>query len=628
MEPVGFAASLLALTSTLIQVSRVIRELRRNHGECPAPLAHLASAVSELERLVAYVKDLDEARLKDQGGLDRTLFEDSKVLLQKCMQDLSEIQQKIDAALPLCGKWYSGIKELQLDMDALKGNPSKIQDTEFDTTVQQASASILQMNDAFAVSFRQLVQLTEQSITKISSTALQTVIKDLVQIFDYMKMLIQRGPSDNSVNRYFEGKLQPLNISTFPTGIVLSHRTAVRTRFATLETSVGRLDLLLKLSQSHKAGHVTSENALESKFLAEVSLLPGANLPQKTQIIFQAILQSNQDERFTSVLRGKPQPRPPAGKKWRDSLQIEKPQAQTAMNMAGPYLVGYNAAMVKYLVNCGADVAAFKPVVFAQAPVLSSPVAIQMSLSAGSHHNRLASESATAIAQAGANFSVANARGVTFATLVLAHSSMQTLRAIFDNAEPFVTPQTRSWTHHGHLCRSALLMAWAFTFLTSRGADPCVTDEDGGTPLHMILSSGKCKYWDLVYGSLVTNRQHGELKDILMLLVPAGAYVFAVDHSGESVSGIAVKHGYSVEWKETLEECRYDVLNVLNHVHGQDDAPTKEVQRSSLKFAEYLEVRKSTLLNLEVGDDERPAFVYPRYYETTVPEYLRGQEVG
>ncbi|KIW94484.1 uncharacterized protein Z519_04460 [Cladophialophora bantiana CBS 173.52] len=84
-----------------------------------------------------------------------------------------------------------------------------------------------------------------------------------------------------------------------------------------------------------------------------------------------------------------------------------------------------------------------------------------------------------------------------------------------------------------------------------------------------------------------------------------------------------------MEWKETLEECGYNVLKVLNHVHGQDDVPTKEVQRSSLQFAEYLEERKSRLLNLEVGEDERPAAVYRRYYEATVPNiYLFRRVAG
>ncbi|KIW94485.1 uncharacterized protein Z519_04461 [Cladophialophora bantiana CBS 173.52] len=245
----------------------------------------------------------------------------------------------------------TGIKELQLNMVALKQKTSRIQDTEVDTTARQASASILQMNDAFA---------TEQSVTKISSTARQTIIKDLVQILDYMSVLIQKGSSlpgmrfsgwdSNDLECYFEDKLQPLSFSTFPTGIVPSNQTAVSTIFATLETSVGRLDLLLQLSQSHKVGHVTSENALESKFLAKVSLLPGANLSRRLRSYFGASNYIVSVELFSNR-PGYPSKQsggaihecsawqtaaPP--KKWRDSLQIEKPQAQTAMNTAGPYL--------------------------------------------------------------------------------------------------------------------------------------------------------------------------------------------------------------------------------------------------------------------------------------------------
>ncbi|KAH0842540.1 hypothetical protein FOPE_07696 [Fonsecaea pedrosoi] len=130
-----------------------------------------------------------------------------------------------------------------------------------------------------------------------------------------------------------------------------------------------------------------------------------------------------------------------------------------------------------------------------------------------------------------------------------------------------------------------------------------------------------------MYESLVTKAHDGQLKDVLMLLVTAGADVFAVNRSGESVSDVAIKLGYSAEWKETLQECGYDVSNVLNHSDEHDEVPRQHQQRHLLTFAEYLQVRKSRLLNLEVGEDETPQEVYRRYYRTAVPKHLRIKEM-
>ncbi|KAH0842541.1 hypothetical protein FOPE_07481 [Fonsecaea pedrosoi] len=357
MEAVGFAASLLTLASTLIQVSTVIRDLRRNYGECPQALINLASAVDELERLITYVKSLDETRLKDHGDLDKRLFDDSQALVDKCRQDLSGIQQKLGqlsrpaekrfrprlnkalkrlnhdrdidnwwhqvlhynqlfsglltriamnenrlnsnsrigsledtsmaqfaqvsshlddvqsstALLPsmhmnlqsqrtvadrIAGKQEAGdqriraiqqalsqyvvdsvqhrqtaltalseihskfddlrgnvaqtlrmsredqnilsdicvgIKELQRNVDDLDWKFSRCENAEQNTKSRQASSSILQMNDTFAASFLRLIQLTEQSITNISSITLKATVRDLVQILDYMKTLTQTG---------------------------------------------------------------------------------------------------------------------------------------------------------------------------------------------------------------------------------------------------------------------------------------------------------------------------------------------------------------------------------------------------------------------------------------------------
>ncbi|KIW82883.1 hypothetical protein Z517_02126 [Fonsecaea pedrosoi CBS 271.37] len=145
-------------------------------------------------------------------------------------------------------------------------------------------------------------------------------------------------------------------------------------------------------------------------------------------------------------------------------------------------------------------------------------------------------------------------------------------------------------------------------FLGAGGADPYFRNGRGESYLRQILVA-RAKYSGTMYESLVTKAHDGQLKDVLMLLVTAGADVFAVNRSGESVSDVAIKLGYSVEWKETLEECGYDVSNVLNHSDEHDEVPRQHQQRHLLTFAEYLQE------------------VYRRYYRTAVPKHLRIKEM-
>ena len=106
MEAVGFAASVLTLAATALQTSRVIDELIRNYAECPEALVNLTTSVQHLERLIACVRDLDEPRLKDHGGHDTRLFEDSKTLVEDCTRDLLRIQQKLEELGPVAEKRF------------------------------------------------------------------------------------------------------------------------------------------------------------------------------------------------------------------------------------------------------------------------------------------------------------------------------------------------------------------------------------------------------------------------------------------------------------------------------------------------------------------------------------------
>ncbi|OQV01081.1 Ankyrin repeat-containing protein isoform 1 [Cladophialophora immunda] len=855
MEAVGFAASLLTLASTLIQVSTVIRELRRNYGECPPALAKLASAVSELERLITYVKSLDETRLKDHGDLDRGLFKDSKEMVEKCEHDLSEIQQKLEqlgrpadkgfrsklkkavkrlnhdrdidnwwnqvlyynqlfsvlltristnenrlnsnrrigslenaamsqfaqvssqltdvqsstALLPsmhmvlqsqkttadliarnqegegqrirgiqqilsqhvgdsaqyrrtalaafseihskfddlrgnaaqtlrmsqqdqsILSEICVGIKELQLNVDALNRKVSRRENIELNITAQESSSSLLQKNDAFAASFLRLLQLTKQSVTKISSARLKATVKDLMHILDYMKTLVEIGVSlpglkrdgwglddfedvrsifqltqrlriaDSGADGHFPQRyeddlvISPSN-TTFPTPISSSNRGLVKTKFISLETSIGRLDLLLRLSESYAADCEASGNVSELRFLAKVSLLPGISLAQKNMITFQCeqlhylegrlfkptalsfkAIRESDSQVFRTAQYGTPQEM---------ARLFEYREASiTDCDEYGRSLLGYalrqaNRDMVKYLIACGADIDSFEALHVPReesGELIYASVAMQginLALNHSSSQDLLYSDNMKVISQAGADLCGFYDDQDRFPVLgmLLIFSSLQTFRVIIDNGEPFVTGTMHPWTPIQMLILASFdkwnfQIASKIAFLISRGADPCYRSKEGDTYLHQIFNSVRDRGPGGVYESLVTKNHDGELKDLLMLLITAGADVFAVNAFGKSVSKMALKTGHSVEWKEALEECGYDVSNVLNPGSKDDDISQQEQRRSLLTFAEYLEVRKSRLLNLEIGEHDSPASVYKKYYRMAVPEELRIHEI-
>ena len=212
---------------------------------------------------------------------------------------------------------------------------------------------------------------------------------------------------------------------------------------------------------------------------------------------------------------------------------------------------------------------------------------------------------------------------------------------ILDYGYPFVTPNSITGsgkTLLGELVRifvsaSSNLYAEAFqipskiALLLSRGADPSLCDQRGDNFLHRVLLSRR-KY--STYDGLVTPEFNEELKDILMLLITAGADVFAVNNYGQRVCDIAIGSDIWLEWEEALEECGHDPEAILNFVDEGDqgrstaiDIPSKATQRSLLILSEYLEIRKARLLNLEVGPDETYIDVYREYYDLVVPQEKR-----
>jgi hypothetical protein len=132
--------------------------------------------------------------------------------------------------------------------------------------------------------------------------------------------------------------------------------------------------------------------------------------------------------------------------------------------------------------------------------------------------------------------------------------------------------------------------------LLCRGADVSRRAEEGSNCLHLAMS-----YPALVVHSHSQIRQHLELEDILMLLVTAGADVYAIDDFGISVSELAISYGHKKLWETVLKSCGYDideVIETIDSVEGHSSSvdrmfPCRSVRRSEpkLSFADYLRIR-------------------------------------
>jgi hypothetical protein len=167
--------------------------------------------------------------------------------------------------------------------------------------------------------------------------------------------------------------------------------------------------------------------------------------------------------------------------------------------------------------------------------------------------------------------------------------------------------------------------------LLSRGADPTLHDRFGNSLIQRTLLSGKRSS---TFDGLVTADFNEELKDILMLLITAGADVLAVNDGGHCASDIAVRYGNRSEWEEALQECGYDLKEVLKCRHRENegqstaiDFTTSAVNHSLLTLSEYLEIRKSRQLHLEVAPEENYKEAYERYYNSVVPDEYRTMDL-
>ena len=143
--------------------------------------------------------------------------------------------------------------------------------------------------------------------------------------------------------------------------------------------------------------------------------------------------------------------------------------------------------------------------------------------------------------------------------------------------------------------------------LLTRGANVKTRNSHGETCLHLILEEHhhRGRYCWCHDGHILWRHQC-RTKDIVILMITAGADVCAVDWKGKSVSDVAVRSGHQTLWTEALRYCGIDVKDV--------SAKTKaDAARSTALSPEYSQPPKSvrSKMSLEEYMERRKAFRVP-----------------
>lgn len=155
--------------------------------------------------------------------------------------------------------------------------------------------------------------------------------------------------------------------------------------------------------------------------------------------------------------------------------------------------------------------------------------------------------------------------------------------------------------------------------LLTRGANVKARNSQGQSCLHLILEEHdhlypRCwcddgsKWW----------RHQCRTKDIVILMLTAGADVCAVDEHGWSVSDVAMDSGQQTLWTEALKYCGIDIKDVL--------AKTRvDAACSTALSPEYSQPPRSltSKMSLEEYMERRKAFRVPeaRDLERIVPRF-------
>jgi hypothetical protein len=207
-------------------------------------------------------------------------------------------------------------------------------------------------------------------------------------------------------------------------------------------------------------------------------------------------------------------------------------------------------------------------------------------------------------------------------------SDMQaTLRAYLDFESPLISlnstgigdaeisPLFGLATIHGHGHADNFETSDKIALLLVRGADFSQRDAGGNNCLHIVMHWNRDKL--LYYGRTMVSETYDELRDILTLMITAGADIYAINEEGATVSEVAYAEGHYQIWAEVLETCGYDTDKVFQEYdadHGWTSAIDTPCNKppaewpSKLSFAAYLEQReekrKASCRVTEIVDDE------------------------
>jgi hypothetical protein len=208
-------------------------------------------------------------------------------------------------------------------------------------------------------------------------------------------------------------------------------------------------------------------------------------------------------------------------------------------------------------------------------------------------------------------------------------SDMQaTARAYLDSESPFISlnsieancfgipPLLYLAKSCGSGCSHSPDVPDTIALLLTRGADVRQRDADGNNCLHVLVRWNRDWLLDRDHDTMFYET-YDELRDILTLMITAGADVYAINEEGTTVSEVAHAEGHCQVWAEVLETCGYDAEEVFQGYaadHGWSsgiDTPGKKPLAGcplKLSFEAYLErreaERKAAGRITEIVDDE------------------------
>ena len=153
--------------------------------------------------------------------------------------------------------------------------------------------------------------------------------------------------------------------------------------------------------------------------------------------------------------------------------------------------------------------------------------------------------------------------------------------------------------HHSQNWGESYQISDKIALILSRGADVKAKNSRGETCLHLAFLKG-CWY---NRERKVWQHLSDTTKDVVILMISAGAGVCAIDEQGRSVSDAAADSGQQSIWTEALKYCGVDIRDVLarsktDSAHSTALSPRySELPRtvtSKLSLTEYLGRRKTS----------------------------------